>query len=221
MKADNVQEPADTSSGKQDQNVEKVSPDETPEPKPSHNRQPSMSIQSKMRSSSFRRTSLSQGPLSPGANGAKSPDLPVLSPEGDSINSIYRKQAARLDELETENKRLAREAQEIERRWTKTEEELEELREASGEVAELKSRAQKLDAQTDELHKMVSLLLSPKGTELGSANLIYRSKRIHLFSARTPNFNPNPRNDTLRLPAKPTLPVLQVHYSPSLTLNPP
>ena len=128
-----------------------------PAPTPTHNRQPSLSIQSKMRSSSFRRQSLSQGPLSPTANGSKSPDLPTLTPDGDSVNSIYRKQAARLDELEKENRRLAKEAQENEKRWRKTEDQLEELREASGEVAHLKARAEKADAQIEEFNKVVSL----------------------------------------------------------------
>ena len=125
-----------------------------------HNRQPSLSIQSKMRSSSFRRQSLSQGPLSPTANGSKSPDLPALTSEGDSINSIYRKQAARVDELERENRRLAKEAQENEKRWRKTEDQLEELREASGDVAQLKARAEKADAQIEEFNKVVSLAVT-------------------------------------------------------------
>lgn len=122
-----------------------------------HNRQPSLSIQSKMRSSSFRRQSLSQGPLSPSANGTKSPDLPTLTPDGDSVNSIYRKQAARLDELEKENRRLAKEAQESDKRWKRSEDELEELREASGDVAQLKARAEKADAQVEEFNKTVRL----------------------------------------------------------------
>ncbi len=108
-----------------------------------------------MRSSSFRRTSISQTPLSPSLNGAKSPILPVLSPDGDSVAEIYRKQAARLDELEKENKRLAIEAREAEGRWKKTKEDLEELREASGELAELKARAEKAEAKNEELEKMV------------------------------------------------------------------
>lgn len=123
--------------------------------KQDHKRQPSLSVQSKLRSSSFRRSSVSQVSLSP--NGTKSPELPVLSPDSDSVNSIYRKQAARLDELEKENRRLAKDAQEAEKRWRHTEEELEELREASGEVAELKSRAQKADAQIEEFNKLVHL----------------------------------------------------------------
>ena len=123
--------------------------------KPAHNRQPSLSLQSKMRSSSFRRTSISQTPLSPSANGAKSPILPALSPDGDSITEIYRKQAARLDELERENKRLTKEVHEVEGRWKKTEEELEELREASGELAELKVKAEKANAKDEEIEKLV------------------------------------------------------------------
>lgn len=96
---------------------------------------------------------MSQGPLSP--NGAKSPDLPVLTPDGDAVSAIYRKQAARLDELEKENRRLAKESQEAEKRWKQTEEELEELREASGDVAELKARAQAAEAQMEEFSKVV------------------------------------------------------------------
>lgn len=127
---------------------------ETPK-KAAHTRQPSLSLQSKMRSSSFRRTSMSQVPLSPGINGTQSPDLPPLTPESDSVNSIYRKQAARLDELEKENRRLAKDAQDVEKKWRQTEEELEELRETSGEVAELKSRAQRAESQVEENNKLV------------------------------------------------------------------
>ena len=127
---------------------------ETPT-KSAHNRQPSLSLQSKMRSSSFRRASISQGPLSPSTIGAKSPILPVLSPDGDSVTEIYRKQAARLDELERENRRLVKDLSEAEGRWRSTEEELEELREASGEVAELKARAEKVDAKNEEIEKLV------------------------------------------------------------------
>lgn len=123
--------------------------------KTKHGRQPSLSLQSKMRSASFRRTSLSQGPLSPSANGPKSPELAAASSDGDSVNSIYRKQAARLDELENENKKLASDAQERERQLKRAEEELEEMREGSGEVAELRSKAKRFDAQSEELSTMV------------------------------------------------------------------
>lgn len=108
-----------------------------------------------MRSSSFRRTSVSHGPLSPTTNGSKPPNLPALSPEGDAVTEIYRKQASRLDELEKENKRLAKEAESAEARWRRTEEELEELRESSSQVAELKSRASVADTKSEEAMKLV------------------------------------------------------------------
>ena len=79
----------------------------------------------------------------------------MLSPDGDSVTEIYRKQAARLDELERENRRLVKDLSEAEGRWRSTEEELEELREASGEVAELKARAEKVDAKNEEIDKLV------------------------------------------------------------------
>ena len=158
---------------------------------PAHNRQPSLSIQSKMRSSSFRRQSLSQGPSSPNVNGTKSPDLPALTPDGDSVNSIYRKQAARLDELEKENRRLAKEAQENEKKWRKSEEELEELREGSGDVAQLKARAEKADAQVEEFNKLVRLCADWTHV-CAKPKPDYRSKTTPPSSARTPNSSPSP-----------------------------
>lgn len=120
-----------------------------------HNRQPSLSLQSQLRSSTFRRTSVSQTPLSPPPYEIKSPTLPVLSPEGESINDIYRKQTLRLDELEKENKRLVKEVRDVRLRWEKAEQELEDLRESNGEFAELKMRATKVDAQNEELIRLV------------------------------------------------------------------
>ncbi|KAF8863673.1 hypothetical protein BDZ45DRAFT_644549 [Acephala macrosclerotiorum] len=90
----------------------------------SHGRQPSLSLESKMRSASFRAGS--GGPLSPNYG---------FSPDRDTAPDIYRKQASRIEELEKENKRLAKEASDGERRWKKAEEELEEMREAEDEVA--------------------------------------------------------------------------------------
>ena len=144
--------------------------------KVSHGRQPSVSLQSKMRSASFRRTSLSQGPLSPGANGVRTTDPSIASPDGEYIASVYRTQATQLEELERENKRLAQEAESAGRSLQKTEQELDELREASGQVAELKSKAQKLEVQTEELSNTV---WSPITTREASAdNLIETSKCI-------------------------------------------
>ena len=89
---------------------------------PSLKRESSITAQSRARSSSFRQA----GPLSPLSPGAKSP-----SPEeGTTAPEIYRKQAARIEELEKENKRLVKEASDGEKRWKKAEDELEDLREA-------------------------------------------------------------------------------------------
>ena len=125
---------------------------------PSHGRQPSLSVQSKMRSTSFRRspTSTSESP----GGGVKSPTLPVLSPEGDTIADIYRKQSSRLEELEKENRRLAREAKEWEvkqAKWMQKEEELEELVAVKGEVGEWKEKVEK---GTAEIEKLVCQLLT-------------------------------------------------------------
>ena len=71
------------------------------------------------------------------------------------MNEIYRKQATRLDELEAENRKLAMELKETEGRFRNTEEELEELREANSEIAELKTRAERSDVKSDEIDKLV------------------------------------------------------------------
>lgn len=84
--------------------------------------------QSKLRSTSFR-----QGPLSP-----------TLA-EGETAPEIYRKQVARIEDLEKENKRLAKEAADAEKRWQKAEEELADLREGED------------DAKSDEVEKLVCL----------------------------------------------------------------
>lgn len=96
---------------------------ELPSPS-SHHRAPSMSQQSKMRSSSFRQSS--GGLPSPGYG---------FPTDGDTAPEIYRKQAMRIEELDKENKRLAKEAAEGEKRWKKAEEELEDLREADNDNA--------------------------------------------------------------------------------------
>lgn len=83
----------------------------------------SPSVQSKMRSASFK----AGGPLSPG--------FPFTTPDGEvaSAADIYRKQVARIEDLEKENKRLAKEAADAEKRWQKAENELDDLRESGGD----------------------------------------------------------------------------------------
>lgn len=97
-----------------------------------HGRQPSLSIQSKIRSSSFRKTSVSQGSASP-SSALKSPkeSLPPLTGDGESVHGVFQKQSTRIAELEKENKRLEKDLADATARWRKTEEQVEDLREAS------------------------------------------------------------------------------------------
>ena len=67
------------------------------------------------------------------------------SPTGEKVQDIYRKQVQRIEELERDNKRLQAEALDAETRWKKSEEELEERREASGEMADLKAKAKEAE----------------------------------------------------------------------------
>lgn len=104
------------------------------------------SQQSKLRSASFRAGSISGGPFSPSA-------------EGETAADIYRKQVARIEDLEKENKRLAKEAGDSEKRWQKAEEELTELKESDGktggsdsaEVAKLQAELAALERQNAQL----------------------------------------------------------------------
>ncbi len=68
----------------------------------------SLSEQSRLRSTSFR-------------HGA----------DGETAADIYRKQAARIEDLERQNKRLAKEAADAEKRWQKAEDALADTREGS------------------------------------------------------------------------------------------
>lgn len=98
---------------------------------------PSLSQQSKLRSTSFRKGSISTGgPLSPGP----------FSPDGETAPDIYRKHVARIEELEKENRRLLKESTDAEKRWQKAEEELADLREADGDPS-----VKKADGQVEKL----------------------------------------------------------------------
>jgi hypothetical protein len=92
----------------------------------------SLSKQSKLRSSSFR-----QGPLSPGLDGETAAD-------------IYRKQVARIEDLEKENKRLAKEASDAEKRYKQAEEDLADLQEADRDGSE--------DSQVEKLVRAIYIL---------------------------------------------------------------
>ncbi|EFQ97686.1 hypothetical protein MGYG_00725 [Nannizzia gypsea CBS 118893] len=118
----------------------------------SHGRQPSISVQSKLRSSSFRQDS-KVPVISPSSSGVKSPPLP-LSPDGSTAPEMFRKQAIRLEELEKENKRLEKEVEVTSAKWKKSEEQLDDLREASTETVELKEKLAKAEKQAEEVEKL-------------------------------------------------------------------
>ncbi|OAP55650.1 hypothetical protein AYL99_09802 [Fonsecaea erecta] len=112
-------------------------------------RQPSISLQSKIRSTSFR----DSGPLSPALMSGN----PLL----------------RVEELEKENKRLTREAEAHEKRWRKLEEELEEVREENAEKqanGEADEEIRRLRAEIEALRRRASLnttTLSRRGSAAG------------------------------------------------------
>jgi hypothetical protein len=111
--------------------------------------QPSLTHQSKMRSSSFRKSI--SGPLSP----ISAPKV-AFNPEEDTALEIYRKQAARIEDLEKENKRLAKETADGEKRWRKAEEELEVLREAEPDNLRFRGDANVPSGEVGEVEKLVS-----------------------------------------------------------------
>lgn len=136
-------------------------------PRANHGRQPSLSIQSKMRSSSFRKSSVSQGSVSPSPSATlKSPSLPPLTGDGDEVHEVYRKQSTKIEELEKENKRMEKELEDATARWRKTEDQLEDLREASVDVAELKDKLQKAEEKAADIDTLVGARLRSTGNHL-------------------------------------------------------
>ena len=85
------------------------------------------------------------------------------SPSSEKVQDIYRKQVQRIEELERDNKRLQAEALDAETRWKKSEEELEERREASGEMADLKARAKEAEELVRTIYRHEH---SQKGTPI-------------------------------------------------------
>ncbi|GAM87812.1 hypothetical protein ANO11243_058400 [Dothideomycetidae sp. 11243] len=113
-------------------------------------RTPSLTAQSRQRSESFRKGS---GPLK--SPSPKSPGLPTVDSEGE-VQEIYRKQAARIEELEKQVESLGKTQDKL----SKAEEELERLRESNGEVSALKAKASLADEKTIELEKIKAELSS-------------------------------------------------------------
>ena len=112
-------------------------------------RKPSLSLQSRQRSESFRKQSTLHSP------GAKSPSaLPPLDSESE-VQEVYRKQATRIEVLEKENRGLREAQDEQTAKLSRTEDELERLREDSGQIAELRSKATTADERAKEVEKLV------------------------------------------------------------------
>lgn len=127
-------------------------------PRANHGRQASLSIQSKMRSSSFRKTSVSQGSVSPSPSATlKSPaqSLPPLTGDGESVHEVFRKQSTKIEELEKENKRLEKDLSDATMRWRKTEEQVEDLREASVDGVELREQLKKAEEKAASIESLV------------------------------------------------------------------
>ena len=148
--ADSTPLDAEAAEGSKEEKTEEASEDtavaeEASADRPTNERKPSQSEQSRQRSASFRQNS---GLTSPSLS--KSSALPSISAE-EEVQDIYRKQASRIDELEKENKTL----QEAQSKMQKVEDELEQLRESSGDVAELKSKAALADKRHEEIEKLV------------------------------------------------------------------
>jgi DNA repair exonuclease SbcCD ATPase subunit len=127
--------------------------------KPSHTRQPSVSQQSRLRSSSFR-AGLKDGPLSPTV---KSPSSGPMSPAADAAD-VYRKQAQRIEELEKENKTLQDDVSKL----RSLEEEVQELRESNSDAAVFKAKAdeaEKLKAEVASLQRQNTQLNQQIGSK--------------------------------------------------------
>ncbi|KAK3327858.1 hypothetical protein B0T19DRAFT_422997 [Cercophora scortea] len=155
--ADKAAPEASTSASKDPEPADEAPIDEDVEDSnpisPTHASPPSLAEQSKARSTSFRKASIS-GPLSPG----------TFSPEGETAPEIYRKHVSRIEELERENKRLAKESADAEKRWQKAEEELADLREADRdggkEGGDTDSQVEKLKNELAAVQRQNSLLQS-------------------------------------------------------------
>ncbi|KAI1934871.1 hypothetical protein LOZ12_006148 [Ophidiomyces ophidiicola] len=147
----------DASPGDAAESGERPGEDEVSASESRQRRQPSLSIQSKIRSSSFRDASISQTGLTPTGSAIKSPPLPPLSPGGNTAPELFRKQALKLEELEKENKRLEKELATATAKWRKSEEQLDDLRETNSETVELKDKLTAAEKKAEEIDQLASL----------------------------------------------------------------
>ncbi|CEJ56554.1 hypothetical protein PMG11_02757 [Penicillium brasilianum] len=161
-------------------------------PRAGHGRQPSLSIQSKMRSSSFRKTSISQGSApSPSALKTSPQPLPPLTGDGDSVHEVFRKQSTKIEELERDNKRLEKELSDATTRWRKTEDQLEDLREASVDGAELRERLKQAEEKVASIEALNEEIAS---LQRQNSQLQSRSHRNNA-SASVPGTSKSPPAD--------------------------
>jgi hypothetical protein len=116
-------------------------------------RKMSISVQSKQRSESFRQGT---APLSPGVE----------------VQDLYRKQAARIEELEKESRTYREQNEEGTARLAKAEEELESLREGSSDMADLKTKAKDADRLRAELTSVQRQLAQAQQSAKGSSRRV-------------------------------------------------
>jgi DNA repair exonuclease SbcCD ATPase subunit len=149
-----------------------------------HTRQPSISQQSRMRSSSFR-AGMKDGPLSPTIISPTLKSGP-MSPSADAAD-IYRKQAQRIEELEKENQSLYDDVSKL----RSLEDEVQELRESSSDAAVLKAKAdeaEKLKAEVASLQRQNTQLnqqISSKKSRQESTSSPDASLKAELASKST------------------------------------
>lgn len=84
------------------------------------------------------------------------------------VQELYRKQAARIEELEAENKTLKESSEQSTTRLSTVEEELESLREGSSDVAELRTKAKEADRLSTELTSVQRQLAQAQQASKGS-----------------------------------------------------
>lgn len=119
--------------------------DEKPEDAPEDDEIVSTPQQSKNRSESFR-------------NGAQG-----------EVQELYRKQTARIEELEAENKTIKENQEESETRLAKAEEELQTLREGNSDVTALRAKAAEADTLGAELAEVQRQLTQAQQTAKGQS----------------------------------------------------
>lgn len=71
------------------------------------------------------------------------------------MHEVFRKQSTKIEELEKENKRLEKEIADATTRWRKTEEQVEDLREASVDSVELREKLKQAEEKVADVELLV------------------------------------------------------------------